>query len=267
MASSQSLLSVSGPSRGARGLALLLGWTGGQRRHVEKHAPLWHRLGFRTATATSTVDMTFFPSQWTCFAATTKALERCVDAYRQSEPFGVVVPHVFSNGGCAMLISMLRQRHDQTFNAVIYDSAPSLRLHPAVAPLVIGTSGAPGAETMALMVRHLPYSLLASCAMPFLGDCSPLRHHNLLRCSDVNPPRPELFLYSDRDWLIPPHHIEDFIRCRRGQHGSTIEAHRFSDSAHVAHFRTHPEEYSLAVSEFIARSVLDRDAHSTGLEP
>jgi hypothetical protein len=49
-------VSIGGPPS-ARGLALLFGWTGGQLRHVSKHASIWHRLGWKTVTALNTVDM------------------------------------------------------------------------------------------------------------------------------------------------------------------------------------------------------------------
>lgn len=191
---------------------------------------------------------TFFPAQWTDLPSVSARLCEICDEHRGQAGGSLVVGHAFSNGGCLTLLSMLqRQVH---FDGVIYDSAPSKRLHPIYSPFVIASSGADRWTMAKLIARHAPYALAASAAVPFVGDVGPLGEHAKLRCTDANPPRPELFLYSSGDRLIGDGDVRDFIECRRAL-GSAVTDRHLDASEHVAHFRTHPQEYSEAVETFV----------------
>jgi len=69
------------------------------------------------------------------------------------------------------------------------------------------------------------------------------------------PDKPQLFIYSESDVLIPPEDIHAFIELQRTRRNLNIEELVFKDSAHVAHFKTYPHIYSSHVKEFISESV------------
>lgn len=65
---------------------------------------------------------------------------------------------------------------------------------------------------------------------------------------------PLLFLYSKRDRLIPSTFIEGLIDIQISQ-SRPIFHHDFDTSGHVAHLKSHPEEYKRQVANFISECV------------
>lgn len=243
---------LSGPAE-ARGLSLLLGWAGGAARSVQKHAAAWHRAGWRTATAEMTIDMSFFPSVATALPALVDELLAEARSHRRRSD-SLLVAHCFSNAGLFALTSMLRRDAALEIDGAVYDSAPSPESHirPWAAPMVIAAS-ARGGSRAALLAKHVPYALGASLVAPFVGVPPPIGFFADVRDPSRNRPRPELFLYSPADALVPAAGIEEFMRARRQLPGGAAQAScRFDGSAHVAHFKRHPEQYEAAVGAFAA---------------
>lgn len=168
-------LELAGPSSPT--LALLLGWTGGSMRHLSKHGPLWHGLGVRTVAATVSVNSTFLPEWATNIRELATELLDCVDAHREDAEMdgqtSRVLPHVFSNGGAMLMLTMLsearRQGRTLAFDGAVYDSAPSSRAEPYMAPVVIGASGGP--DRLRQLAVHVPYAGLAQLLQPVVGTC------------------------------------------------------------------------------------------------
>lgn len=247
---------ISGPSS-ARGLAVICGWGGGSLKNVNKYAALWHRIGWRTATAAMSMDNTFFPASWTSMPELTRAMADECRAHRASRPDSLIVSHAFSNGGTFLKLSMLGEERQAgelalRFDGTVYDSCPSVhrRLLPAGAPIVLAVSGMPVSDVAKAMVTHVPYSLAASLAYPFMTLPPPLGLFSRLFTADGNPPRPELFVYGEKDFLIPPDQVESFVRLRESQ-GSTVQTlGPLRDSAHCGHLLTHPKEYAKALEAF-----------------
>lgn len=123
------------------------------------------------------------------------------------------------------------------------------------APFVLASSGRPSDEIALDMVRHLPYALgwtIASAAGVPLPK--PLGNFHKLFTPEGNPPRPELFVYSDADYLIPPSHVESFIAQRQAAGCTPVQVlGPLRGSPHCGHLRTHPDEYADAVEAFAAR--------------
>ena len=61
---------------------------------------------------------------------------------------------------------------------------------------------------------------------------------------------PILFLYSQRDGQIPWRYISKVADMQRKQ-GRKVTTHMFTSSGHVAHLKTHPEEYKETIREFL----------------
>ncbi|KAL1503137.1 hypothetical protein AB1Y20_011199 [Prymnesium parvum] len=246
-------LVTSGPSASRR-TALLLGWTGGSMRHLRKYEALWHGFGFQTVAATSTFDMTFMPERCSAIRSVARQLMASVDSGRR--PPSVVVPHVFSNGGALLMLTMLHEarRRRTLFDAAVFDSAPSAGadMQPIVAPYVVASSGLPAAERWRLLARLVPYSLLAQLAVPLVGVARPLGAIDELRDVRLNPPRPEVYIFSDEDALVPSARVESFA-AHRAECGAAVELVRLKDSGHVAHFPAHPDKYTSAIEKLLAR--------------
>jgi hypothetical protein len=66
------------------------------------------------------------------------------------------------------------------------------------------------------------------------------------------PPCPKLFLYSDADVLVQPHVVEGFMQ-EQQKRGSPTYSYKWSDSAHVDHYRKYPDEYRRQLDQFVQR--------------
>ena len=255
-------LIISGPAS-ARGLAVLCGWGGSKLKNVNKYASLWHKLGWRTAAASMSMDNTFFPASWTTMPNLTRIISRECRAHRASRTDSLLVSHAFSNGGTFLQLSLMaaheaeRSRAPLRFDGSVYDSGPSSykRLLPLGAPFVLASSGMPASEIAPLLLRHLPYSLAAALADPLTAAAGgslppPLGLFGRLFTTDGNPLRPELYVYGERDFIIPPAQVEAFMEIRRGLGVPVSALGPLAGSPHCAHLRTHPEEYAKALEAF-----------------
>jgi hypothetical protein len=64
------------------------------------------------------------------------------------------------------------------------------------------------------------------------------------------PTCPKLFLYSEADVLIQPGVVEGFMQEQQAS-GSQTYCYKWSDSAHVDHYRKYPEEYKQQLARFV----------------
>ena len=67
------------------------------------------------------------------------------------------------------------------------------------------------------------------------------------------PSCPQLYLYSDSDPLVPQEGVEDFMRAQSDR-GVEVEGHMFRGSGHCEHFRSHPHEYAMQISQFVSKA-------------
>eukprot|EP00966_Prymnesium_polylepis_P277044 6400743-Prymnesium_polylepis.1 len=109
-----------------------------------------------------------------------------------------------------MLREARLRRERLRFDGAVFDSAPSRRIMPIAAPIVVSASGGGLRE----IARYVPYGIAAQLAAPALGVARPLGAFQELRDPTINIPRPELFVCSDGDTLVPRASIEDFARHR-----------------------------------------------------
>eukprot|EP00316_Scyphosphaera_apsteinii_P005878 CAMPEP_0119321034 /NCGR_PEP_ID=MMETSP1333-20130426/54215_1 /TAXON_ID=418940 /ORGANISM="Scyphosphaera apsteinii, Strain RCC1455" /LENGTH=275 /DNA_ID=CAMNT_0007327897 /DNA_START=31 /DNA_END=858 /DNA_ORIENTATION=- len=237
----------------AMNFAVLCGWGGSKLKNVSKYAELWHRIGWRTATIEMTMDMTFYPAYWTKVREVARIIANKCHAHRLSQgPTAKLVSHAFSNGGTFMQLSILEEGTGVRFDGAVYDSAPSrqIRFLPAAAPLVIASSNKPCDELLRDIRRHVPYALAATVASAFIDMPPPLGLFSKLFTPEGNAPRPELFVYGERDRMIPPSHVESFVRLRKS-HGCHVHVlGPLKDSPHCEHGRTYSMEYEHAIERF-----------------
>ena len=165
-----------------------------------------------------------------------------------------------SGGGYIFLAWLLQQLQQQGAAAmvnkvegIILDSSPALVI-PDVASRAM-VSAAFGEPAEGVEERH-PWLVKATAAVVDLY----LRWENVddtiqdvhAAWQEVVPPCPKLFLYSDSDVLVDSAVIEGFMK-EQAARGSVVLSKRWHESAHVDHWRTHPEEYEQQLRGFVAR--------------
>jgi hypothetical protein len=63
---------------------------------------------------------------------------------------------------------------------------------------------------------------------------------------------PLLFLYSDRDRMMPAAFVERVIEAQKAADSRRfIQAHNFRTSEHVSHFKDFPEDYKAQIKYFL----------------
>jgi hypothetical protein len=242
----------------ARGLAVLCGWGGSTLKNVCKYASVWHKLGWRTATAAMSIDMTFFPGSWTAANEVARTLAKECRLHRERHgPDALIASHALSNGGVMLMLSVLEEASSDEpvrFDGAVYDSAPSSKHLPLPmgAPLIIISAGLPAAETAKSLALHVPYCLFTSLLLPIRTPPPPIGLFPKLFGIEMNPPRPELFIYGEEDRLIPPDQVEAFISLRVAQGSAVQTSGRLACSPHVSHLRSYPEVYEKALASFAA---------------
>lgn len=68
-----------------------------------------------------------------------------------------------------------------------------------------------------------------------------------------SPTCPQLYLYSDSDPLVDPKAVESFMESQR-ERGVEVTGHLFQGSGHCEHFRRHPHEYAMQISQFVSKA-------------
>ncbi len=75
--------------------------------------------------------------------------------------------------------------------------------------------------------------------------------------SAAAPRCPQLYLYSERDALIPPSDVQAFMESQ-AQRGVHVESKCWADTQHCAHYQADPTGYTERVSTFISNCLAQR---------
>ncbi|KAL6062128.1 hypothetical protein QOT17_012378 [Balamuthia mandrillaris] len=267
--SSSSSFSTSGTTP----LVVTIGWLGCQPRHLQKFTGWYQAQGCDTLAYIPTIATMLTPSLGQRRAAdvwqtirslsavtTSEAKEEEATAPLKRKP---IVFHTFSNNGTffwARLLAHSLKHPDlqrllkHSTAACIFDSSPS---EISIDIFVRGFTGA----ILGMLFPHkgeaiYHHSLLSPMlrALFLLYSSSPsLKRHvsSVLDAVAVAQPRcPQMYLYSTADHLIPYQQIEAIIQAQKDA-GLDVCSKRWTDSAHVNHFRMHKEEYCDAVNSFL----------------
>jgi len=65
---------------------------------------------------------------------------------------------------------------------------------------------------------------------------------------------PQLYLYSEGDPLVPPSHVEQYMKVQESR-GVEVSSYKWRDSGHCEHFRRYPHEYAFQISTFISKAL------------
>jgi pimeloyl-ACP methyl ester carboxylesterase len=214
-----------------------------------------------------------FPIQGQLLAAnfTHKLLQKA-----KAHPRSPILIHLFSGGGFIFMgwvFQLLAELNSQEAEAVrsriagvILDSSPAMVTADVSSRALIAAAMGRPAEGIE---QEFPWLVKPAAAivdgylrLPYVKDVLVGMDKAWMQQA---PPCPKLFLYSDADVLVQPQVVEGFMQ-QQQKRGSATYSFKWSDSAHVDHYRKYPEEYKQQLQQF-AQQVLSGWASKAAAEP
>ena len=250
----------------SRARVVLLGWGNAMRSQLMVYERLYRILGLEPTTVIpDTLEGLGRPGAYARIVAPLAAELAAEQGAR------AIVVHFFSDNGFmgwAALLDALDatengRRAIGAMRGVIVDSAPglwavrgpldfarrfALGMTPAVSRLArLGARERLPIVTPLLALGFLGYQVLFPRSVRAMLSAAG-------RVSTKQPRCPHLFLYGERDILVPPRDVRAWIE-RQREIGIDTESHAFAEARHVALFPKDPRRYRALVTEFLKRVV------------
>ena len=191
----------------------------------------------------------------------TKLLDLIKDFNLEANP---IFFHIFSNNGSFMyteitkvLISPGNKYKNLQVKGAIIDSAPGKRRILRASWAFAIASGKRGfARYIAFfgMIFYLIYlRVYLFFTMFFQGTDLANPNHVYNNIKEDKTRWPQLFIFSKADKVIPASDIVEIADYRREMFGVAVDTLQFQDSDHVAHFKDHPESYTVQCNAFLEK--------------
>jgi pimeloyl-ACP methyl ester carboxylesterase len=251
-----------------RARVVLLGWGNASPSQLVVYERLHKALGLDpTSVIPSTLEGLGRPD---AYARSLAPLAAELAAEAGARP---IVVHLFSDNGFigwAALLDALDatengRRARAAMRGVILDSSPglwavrgpvdfarrfALGMTPAVSRIAkLGARERLPFVTPLLALGFLGYQLLFRRQIKVMLSAS-------RRIAEKQPSCPELFLYGERDVLVPPADVRAWIQRQRDAK-IDVEEHAFPEARHVALFPNDPRRYRAAIAAFVKRVVTE----------
>jgi hypothetical protein len=245
---------------------LLLGWSGSQQKHFNKHVKYYEDLGMSTLTFIMPPGIPLFARDWLeSYVATLLTREMKLTPERK------FVVHSYSNNGMWAAASMLQLKLIRSPDAFISDAAPKFWYEEL--PIWAGSASLARVFTAIILNKNEYYHPFLS---PLLTSTFALvsflhrfiqhrqgRRRVVMDVEGVNryardslPFPSSLFIYSTGDQLVPPEDVKEFIAAirRRGVH---VQEQVFGDEvAHTGSFYADNKAYMKAVTDYLASNAV-----------
>lgn len=250
----------------SRARVVLLGWGNAARSQLTVYERLYRLLGLDPTTVIpNTVEGLGRPG---AYSRTVAPLAAEAAAEAGARP---IVVHLFSDNGFmgwAALLDALDaseggRRALGAIRGVVTDSAPglwavrgpvdfarrfALGMTPAVSRLArLGARERLPIVTPLLGLGFLGYQLLFPRTVRAMRSA-------WKKVAAKQPRCPHLFLYGERDVLVPPRDVRAWID-RQREAGIEVESLAFAEGRHVTLFPKDPRRYRAALTEFLERVV------------
>ncbi|MFH4981934.1 hypothetical protein AB6A40_008643 [Gnathostoma spinigerum] len=250
-------------------MVILLGWGGCTDRYLAKYSRIYENLGCSVARFTADVNLSRSFSSYRLFALA--LYERILEDF--CAPSTSVIFHVFSMNGCSVfsalwdLIDTVPNGTEIKSNVkgIVFDSCPAFvspwqganAIMFATFPSVNGNDTI-GRQTYRVMLTGILslHRLMLWIRSSWESD---VYEHNsayyrMLSYNDL--PTNQLYLYSLADDICSAESIEKFVESQRTRDFSVnITCCVWTDSAHVQHYRKHPNEYQSHCLDFLSQTL------------
>jgi pimeloyl-ACP methyl ester carboxylesterase len=250
----------------SRARVVLLGWGNAIRSQLTVYERLHRLLGLDPTTVIpNTLEGLGRPG---AYARAVAPLAAELAAEAGARP---IVVHLFSDNGfmgwAALLLALDATEEGRralgAMRGVVTDSAPglwavrgpidfarrfALGMTPAVSRMArLGPRERLPIVTPLLGLGFLGYQVLFPRSVRAMRSAWKTVAAKQPRC-------PHLFLYGERDVLVPPCDVRAWID-RQREAGLDVESHAFAEGRHVALFPKDPRRYRAALTEFVKRVV------------
>uniref|UniRef100_A0A383VJ81 Uncharacterized protein n=1 Tax=Tetradesmus obliquus TaxID=3088 RepID=A0A383VJ81_TETOB len=236
-------------------------WLGAKQRPFSKYKQLWQSLGFHSIiSARPPMSSIMVPAAGQLLAA--KFTHRLLQTAQQ-RPNAPILVHLFSGGGFIFMgwvfqiLSELEPHNAAAadvrsrIRGVIFDSSPAdVTADVSSRALVAAALGRPAEgieDELGWLVKPTAAVVEGYLKLPFIRTSLLGMEQSWLQQA---PACPKLFLYSEADVLIQPGVVEGFMAEQQAA-GSQTYCYKWSDSAHVDHYRKYPEEYKQQLARFV----------------
>ncbi|KAK7214310.1 hypothetical protein V2G26_021488 [Clonostachys chloroleuca] len=149
-----------------------------------------------------------------------------------------ILPHVFSNGGSAML-GKLRDAYGANFPAhvTIFDSCPGIK-HPTSDPNAVTPGMSPLVKVIAYPVCSLLVVLYSTC---FIGREDSFVYYLRIHNEVISEAR-RVYIYSDTDQIVDSHAVVKHAAAAK-EKGYHVRLEKFLGIKHIMHMRDDKERY------------------------
>ncbi|CAH1442746.1 unnamed protein product [Lactuca virosa] len=248
-----------------RGIVVVFAWMSSEEKNLKKHVHLYSSLGWDSLVCHSQFLNMFFPDK-----AIPLALDLLNELIKElkERPCPVVFAS-FSGGPLTCMYKVLQiidskcdthgnleeyQLIRKCISGHIYDSCPIDFVKDLATRFVLHPS--------VLKVSHPPIILtwIANGILSGLDALCPERWESQRTeywqtlYSTIGIGAPYLILCSENDDIAPYQTISNFAQQLQSL-GGDVKLLKWSSSAHVGHYRHHPEEYKDAVTELLTKAV------------
>eukprot|EP00276_Gloeochaete_wittrockiana_P003031 CAMPEP_0184658928 /NCGR_PEP_ID=MMETSP0308-20130426/27368_1 /TAXON_ID=38269 /ORGANISM="Gloeochaete witrockiana, Strain SAG 46.84" /LENGTH=292 /DNA_ID=CAMNT_0027098295 /DNA_START=171 /DNA_END=1049 /DNA_ORIENTATION=+ len=230
-------------------IVVLLGWYACHPKVLAKYSDWYNEQGFKTVSVIAPRHYTLWPGV-ALNRILAKRVLQTLKAVGVGDNGGVsVVIHSFSNGGCFVLEQMIEYvQPSQLFGSLkssiiglIFDSCPvALTMESAYAAMTAASNGVIVKAGAAILTGFYGLYYVAFDMAEFYFS----------KMASKPLSAPELYLYSTSDVVADSSFIDRIIEGRR-KGGISVDAVRWDDSPHVAHFKRHFKEYTQEVLSFL----------------
>ncbi|CAO4362133.1 unnamed protein product [Caenorhabditis nigoni] len=231
---------------------LMIGWAGAASKHLKKYTNIYTDKGFNVISICPPLFHFKVPDD-----SIGKKILPVMDSI-QDKP---VVIHSFSMNGIRGLISLAKASNNpklfEKLEGIVFDSAPSRTLpyQNGKAMMLSRPSVNYMSDSNRAVIFQLVNTIRDALTSPIIKVFPSLRHNFLLYWyihDKIQLPKRQLFLYSEKDSMIPFRGLEEFIEEQK-KRGCHVDSVNFGDTEHVAHFREKPEEYTKKCIEFVSK--------------
>uniref|UniRef100_A0A0N5A478 Transmembrane protein 53 (inferred by orthology to a human protein) n=1 Tax=Parastrongyloides trichosuri TaxID=131310 RepID=A0A0N5A478_PARTI len=245
-------------------LICLFGWAGCKDRYLCKYASFYENAGHLTLRATAPIEKIRNLNDYTVYGDEFYKRFISIPSIEKRKVFY----HIFSMNGASMFLKfyekLLNDNNVSIQSAgIIFDSCPA-DVKPMQGALAISYALYPPSKYGSITTMLTKFILAVGFAghryMIYLESllCKSayersFAYYKLISMNSL--PKHQLYLFSEKDNICSSTSIKEFVKQQETTNNKTFEKIDFTDSEHVQHFRSYPDEYTSKCLQFITNSI------------